>query len=96
MDCLAFIAEQKIAQAIAKGELKTSGWENRPLPLEDDHMVPADLKMAYKILKNAGYLPPEIEARKEINRLEGTDRHDGGRAPAGTADAQIERTDDEG
>jgi len=70
MDCLAFIAEQRIAQAIEKGELKTTGWENRPLPLNDDHLVPDDLKMAYKILKNAGYLPPEIETRKEITRLE--------------------------
>jgi len=70
MDCLAFIAEQRIAQAIEKGELKTSGWKNRPLPLDDDHLVPDDLKMAYKLLKNAGYLPPEIEARKEITRLE--------------------------
>ena len=70
MDCLARIAEQKIAQAIEKGELKTTGWENRPLPLEDDHLVPEDLKMAYKIMKNAGYLPPEIETRKEITRLE--------------------------
>ena len=56
MDCLAFIAEQRIAQAIEKGELKTTGWENRPLPLNDDHLVPDDLKMAYKILKNSGYL----------------------------------------
>jgi len=70
MDCLTFIAEQKIAQAIKDGELKTTGWENRPLPLEDDHLVPDDLKMAYKILKNSGYLPPEIENRKEISRLE--------------------------
>lgn len=70
MKCLAFIAEQKITQAIAKGELKTTGWENKPLPLEDDYLVPDDLKMAYKMLKNAGYLPPEIETRKEITRLE--------------------------
>lgn len=70
MDCLAFIAEQRIAQAITNGELKTTGWENRPLVLDDDHLVPDDLKMAYKILKNAGYLPPEIETRKEIARLE--------------------------
>jgi len=70
MDCLAFIAEQRITQAIERGELKTTGWENRPLPLDDDHMVPDDLKMAYKVLKNAGYLPPEIETRKEITRLE--------------------------
>lgn len=70
MDCLAFIAEQKIAQAIEKGELKSTGWKNKPLRLDDDHLVPDDLKMAYKMLKNAGYLPPEIETRKEIHRLE--------------------------
>jgi hypothetical protein len=32
--------------------------------------VPDDLKMAYKIMKNAGYLPPEIEMKKEIQSLE--------------------------
>lgn len=70
MDVLAFIAEQKIAQALAKGDLNSPRWKNRPLPLDDDHLVPDDLKMAYKILKNAGYLPPELETRKEITRLE--------------------------
>lgn len=70
MDYLTFIAEQKIAQALEKGELKPTLWKNRPLPLEDDHLVPDDLKMAYKMLKNAGYLPPEVETRKEISRIE--------------------------
>lgn len=70
MYCLSLIAEQRINQAIERGELKTTGWENKPLNLEDDHFVPDDLKMAYKILKNAGYVPPEIETRKEISRLE--------------------------
>lgn len=70
MDCLTFIAEQKIRQAIEEGELKTDGWKNKPLKLQEDHMVPDDLKMAYKMLKNAGFLPPEIETRKEIKRLE--------------------------
>jgi len=45
-------------------------WKNKPLPLDDDRFVPDDLKMAYKILKNSGYLPPEIEARKEVKKLE--------------------------
>lgn len=70
MDWLTFIAEQRISQAIEKGELKTEGWKDKPLKLEDDHLVPDDLKMAYKLLRNAGYLPPEIEAKKEIARLE--------------------------
>jgi hypothetical protein len=70
MDFITFIAEQRISQAIEKGELKSTGWENKPLSLKDDHLVPDDLKIAYKILKNSGYLPPEIETRKEITRLE--------------------------
>ncbi len=70
MDCLAFIAEQKIQKALKEKDLNSPRWKNRPLPLEDDHLVPDDLKIAYKMLKNSGYLPPELEARKEITRLE--------------------------
>ncbi len=29
-------------------------------------MIPEDLRMAYKMLKNAGFLPPELESKKEI------------------------------
>ncbi len=69
MDALARIAEQKILEAMKEGDLNSEKWKNRPLPLDDDRFVPDDLKMAYKIL-NSGYLPPEIEARKEIKKLE--------------------------
>ena len=64
------IAEQRIAKAIEDGTLKVDGWKNKPLPLDDDASVPDDLKMAYKILKNSGYVPPEVETRKEIQKLE--------------------------
>jgi hypothetical protein len=64
------IAEQRIAKAIEEGSLKIDGWKNRPLPLDDDSFVPDDMKMAYKILKNSGYVPPEVETRKEIHKLE--------------------------
>lgn len=70
MDPFAFIAEQRIAQAMQEGDLNSPKWKNKPLPLHDDSSVPAELKMAYKILKNSGHLPPEIEDRKEIQRLE--------------------------
>lgn len=69
-EALHTIAERRIAQAIKDGTLKTDGWKNKPLPLDDDSFVPDDLKMAYKILKNSGYVPPEVETRKEIQRLE--------------------------
>lgn len=70
MDSLAFIAEQRIAEAMRERDLNSPKWKNKPLPLDDDRFVPDDLKMAYKILKNSGYLPPEIEERKEIKKLE--------------------------
>lgn len=70
MDLLSFIAEQKIAQAMQERDLNSPKWKNKPLPLDDDRFVPDDLKMAYKILKNSGYLPPEIEERKEVKKLE--------------------------
>ena len=64
------IAERRIAQAIEDGTLRTDSWKNKPLPLDDDSFVPDDLKMAYKILKNSGFVPPEVETRKEIQKLE--------------------------
>jgi hypothetical protein len=32
-------------------------------------MVPEELRMAYRMMKNAGMLPPDLELRKEILRL---------------------------
>jgi hypothetical protein len=65
------IAERRIAQAIKDGTLNTESWKNKPLPLDKvDAFVPDDLKMAYKILKNSGFVPPEVETRKEVQRLE--------------------------
>ena len=44
--------------------------EGRPLELDDDSLVPEELRLAYRVLKNAGYVPPEVEARREIAYLE--------------------------
>jgi len=70
MNILQVIAERKIDEAIREGRLKTDGWQGRPLPDDTDPFMPQDLKMAYKILKNAGFVPPEVETRREIERLE--------------------------
>ena len=67
---LSIIAERLINEAIREGKLDTSKFHGKPLQLEDNSFVPEDLKMAYKILKNSGYLPPEIEAKKEIQKIE--------------------------
>ena len=64
------IAEQKIAEAIARGELDNLPGAGRPLDLDDDALIPAELRLAYRILKNAGYVPPEVETLNEIAQLE--------------------------
>ena len=65
------IAERKIQQAMTEGTLPDlSHWKDKPLPPDDMANVPEDLRMAYRLLKNAGYLPEEVAVRKEINRLE--------------------------
>jgi len=63
------IAEQKILEAIARGELANLPGAGKPLRLEDDSMVPGELRISYKVLKNAGCIPPELELRKEIITL---------------------------
>lgn len=70
LSAIQIIAERRIARAIEEGSLQTEAWHGKPLPMDDDRLIPADLRMAYKILKNSGYLPPEIEARKEIRQIE--------------------------
>jgi DnaJ homologue, subfamily C, member 28, conserved domain len=70
LEAIRLIAERKISEAIQQGQLNIESWRNRPLPTTSDHMIPEELRMAYKVLKNAGYLPPEIETKKEIQQLE--------------------------
>lgn len=75
MDCLSFLAEQKINDALRKGTLTPERLKGKPLKFEDDSFVPAELKMAYKILKNSGYLPPEVTERREVKQLEDLIEH---------------------
>ena len=64
------IAEQKIREAVERGEFADLPGQGRPLDLSGDPLVPEDLRVAYRILKNAGFLPPQLEAQKEIRDLE--------------------------
>lgn len=71
MDPLVAIAEEKIREAMARGEFDNLPGAGKPLVLDDDSMVPGDLRVAYRILKNAGCVPPELDLRKEIITLKG-------------------------
>lgn len=65
------MVEQCLAEAAASGEFDDLPGAGQPLQLEtDDPLVPPELRMAYKILKNAGYVPEEVRLRREIHDVE--------------------------
>jgi len=64
------IAEQRIREAAARGDLDNLPGAGRPLVLDDDLLVPDEARIACRILKNAGLVPLELIERKEIASLE--------------------------
>ena len=62
-------AERHILDAQRKGELDNLPGSGEPLILDDDSHVPPELRAGYRLLKNAGCLPPELEHRKEAVML---------------------------
>ena len=64
------IVEERIRKAQRKGEFENLEGSGKPLDLLNDQGVAAELRLAYKILKNADCLPPEIELKKEIQQTE--------------------------
>ncbi|MBQ9407319.1 MAG: DUF1992 domain-containing protein [Desulfovibrio sp.] len=69
MSAIQLIAEKRIEEAQAQGAFDNLPGQGQPLELEDLSHVPEELRMAYKVLRNAGCLPPELEERRELNRL---------------------------
>ena len=67
---LEFLAERKIAEAVSRGELDGLPGEGKPLDLDGDALVPEELRLAHRILKNAGFVPPEVRTLNEIAELE--------------------------
>ena len=64
------IAEKKIKEALKNGQFDDLPGAGKPLKMEDDSNIPEDLRLAYKILKNADCLPPELQLKKDIRQME--------------------------
>jgi hypothetical protein len=64
------LVEARVAEAAARGELDDLPGAGRPVALDDDSMVPEALRTGYRLLKNAGYIPPEVAWRREIREVE--------------------------
>jgi hypothetical protein len=70
VDILDQIVERRIAEAIGRGDFDDLPGAGRPLTLDDDQLVPEELRVAFRIMKNAGYLPDEVRLFAELRSAE--------------------------
>lgn len=66
--------DEQIAQSLREsqrnGELQSAASWGKPLDLADGYaQTPEELRMAFKALKDAGFVPPEVETMKQIAAL---------------------------
>lgn len=69
MNAFEIIAENKIREAIENGEFDNLSLRGQPLDLDEGQFVPLHLRLAQRILKNAGFIPPVLQLKKEILQL---------------------------
>ena len=61
---------QSLRDAQRSGELQSAASWGKPLDLADGYaQTPEELRMAFKALKDAGFVPPEVETMKQIAAL---------------------------
>ncbi len=65
------IVEERILEAQRRGDFDGLPGAGKPLPADLDDAVPEELRLAYRVLKNAGCSPPQLGVRKELLRLNG-------------------------
>jgi hypothetical protein len=70
MNIVERIADRRIREAMERGEFDNLPGTGKPLALDDDSNVPPELRVAYRILKRSGFVPPEVELRREIANAE--------------------------
>jgi hypothetical protein len=68
MLALEWLAEKKIEDAVARGEFDDLPGAGRPLELDDDALVPEEMRMAHRILKNADVPLPETYTKTSLVR----------------------------
>lgn len=70
MKLLDALVEQRIAAAAARGEFDDLPGAGAPQNLDDDLLVPEEVRVANRILKNAGFVPPAVEQLRALRHLQ--------------------------
>jgi len=61
------LIDKLITRAREAGQFDNLPGTGRPLAHDDESLVPDDLRAAFRMLKNAGFAPPWVEARRDID-----------------------------
>lgn len=79
---------RSLAESEKNGELRSAAGFGKPLDFGDGYFeTPDELRMGFKILKDAGFAPPEVELMREIEVLRASLD-----AAASDADRTVRRT----
>jgi len=61
--------EAAIREAIERGDFENLKGKGKPLNLNEYFDTPEEVRLGYSILKNAGYIPEEMELLNQISEL---------------------------
>lgn len=64
------LVEERVAAARRAGAFDDLPGAGRPLAFDDEPLVPEELRMAYRILRNAGFVPAEVQTLRDLRQLE--------------------------
>lgn len=70
MDMFFLIAEDRIKKAYEDGQFKDLPGMGKEMKLDDLSHIPEELRMAYRLLKNAGMMDEETELKKELMTIQ--------------------------
>lgn len=70
MDFFQALAERRICEALENGDLDNLPNRGRRLDFSEEHAIPEDLKMAFHLLKTAGYVPDELSLAREMEEIQ--------------------------
>jgi len=63
------IVEDRIQEAIRNGEFNNLPSEGKPINLDYWASLPEGIRAGYMLLRNAGFVPEEVQLLKEIDEL---------------------------
>jgi hypothetical protein len=61
------LVEKKIREAIEQGEFDNLPGKGKPVDTSENPFEDPELRLAHRLLRNAGFAPPWVEERKDID-----------------------------